>query len=201
VNIDSAFRPVKEYARTHLGVRDDRCFFEEFDTEALEKILSDQRKLTQALKEKKGNTHLFQILICVDDFGDDPSVTHNQSKNALSTLYTRGRHFATSVISSVQKNTTLAPVIRVNQQFICIGRLRNQKELLSVMEEITAVYPLKTLLQLYEIATSQPHGFLYINLSTNPPEFYSQFTHRLTVRPASRSSLPSSTESVEQTTE
>ncbi len=48
------------------------------------------------------------------------------------------------------------------------------------MEEITAVYPLKTLLQLYEIATSQPHGFLYINLSTNPHEFYSQFTHRLT---------------------
>jgi hypothetical protein len=192
--------PVKEYVRVHLGVRDnEKCFFEEFDTEALEKIVAEARKITQALKERK-TTRLFNILVVVDDFSDDPAVVHNQSKNVLSTLYTRGRHFGVSTLVSIQKNTTLAPVIRVNAQFICIGRLRNQKELLSVLEEITAVYPLKTLMRLYEVATSQPHGFLYVNMSTSPPEFYSQFTHRLHVRPVSHSSLPAPKESLSQTT-
>ena len=69
------------------------------------------------------------------------------------------------------------------------------------MEEITAVYPLKTLLKLYEIATSQPHGFLYINLTTNPPQFYSQFTHRLSVRPGGHNSSSSSIGSGLQTSE
>jgi hypothetical protein len=199
-NIDSAWRPVKEYIRVHLGVRDnEKCFFEEFDSDALEKIVADQRKLTEALKEKKGNTKLYSVLAVFDDLADDPRIMHNQSKNVLSTLFVRGRHFSFSSICSIQKNTTLAPVIRVNAQFICIGRMRNQKELLSVLEEITAIYPMATLMKLYEIATSKPHGFLYVNLSTSPPEFYSAFTHRLHVRPASRSSLPSSAQSGQKT--
>ena len=70
--------------------------------------------------------------------------------------------------------------------FFCIGRLRSNKELQAILEEISATYPVKTLQRLYDYATEQPHGFLYINLSTNPPEFYSQFTHRLTVKPAER---------------
>ena len=95
----------------------------------------------------------------------------------------------------------MSTVIRTQTQFYCIGRLRSQKELQALLEEISATYPVKTLQRLYNIATQQDHGFLYINLSTNPPEFYSQFTHRLTVRPASRNSLPSSTENVDQKAE
>ena len=73
-----------------------------------------------------------------------------------------------------------------------IGRLRSQKELQSLLEEISATYPVKTLQRLYDIATQQDYGFLYINLTTNPPEFYSQFTHRLHVRPSAGSSSSSS---------
>ena len=109
-----------------MGVPDtEKCFFDEFDTDALEKIMADQRKITQALKEKQNNTLLCNILVVVVDFSDDPAVMHNQSKNVLSTLYTRGRHFRVSILVSIQKNTTLAPVIRVYARFIYIGRLRN----------------------------------------------------------------------------
>ena len=92
-------------------------------------------------------------------------------------------------------------MIRTQTQFYCIGRLRSQKELQALLEEISATYPVKTLQRLYDIATQQDHGFLYINLTKNPPEFFSQFTHRLTVRPLSRSSPPSLAESVDRKAE
>jgi len=170
-----------------MGVPDsEKCFFHEFDHDALNKIVENQHKMTIAMKEKKGNKHLFNILIVIDDFSDDPSVLHNQGKNVLNTLFTRGRHQNISCWISAQKLTTISTVIRTQTQFYCIGRLQSNKELQAILEEISATYPVKTLQRLYDHATEQPHGFLYINLSTNPPEFYSQFTHRLTVKPAGR---------------
>ena len=198
VDIDSAWGPVKEYVRVQLGVRDnEQCFFHEFDHAALEKIVAEQHELTLALKAKKGNKHLFNILVCIDDFSDDPAVLHNQGKNVLNTLFTRGRHQNISCWISAQKLTTISTVIRTQTQFYCIGRLRSQKELQALLEEISATYPVKTLQRLYDIATQQPHGFLYINLTTNPPEFYSQFTHRLHVRPIADSSSSSSAQTPE----
>ena len=43
VDIDSSWGKVKEYVSVHLGVRDnEKCFFHEFDHDALEKIVADQ---------------------------------------------------------------------------------------------------------------------------------------------------------------
>ena len=56
----------------------------------------------------------------------------------------------------------MSTVIRTQTQFYCIGRLRSQKELQALLEEISATYPVKTLQRLYDIATQQDHGFLYI---------------------------------------
>jgi hypothetical protein len=199
VDIDSAWGPVKEYVRVQLGVRDEeQCFFHEFDHAAINKIVEDQHKLTIRMKEKKGNKKLFNILIVIDDFSDDPSVLHSQGKNVLNTLFTRGRHQNISCWVSAQKLTTISTVIRTQTQFYCIGRMRSQKELQSLLEEISATYPVKTLQRLYDLATQQEHGFLYINLSTNPPEFFSQFTHRLTIRPSSRSTPSSSAQILER---
>ena len=200
VDIDSVWDPVKEYVRVGMGVPDsEKCFFHEFDHDALNKIVADQHKLTIAMKEKKGNKKLFNILIVIDDWSDDPTVLHNQGKNVLNTLFTRGRHQNISCWVSAQKLTTISTVIRTQTQFYCIGRMRSQKELQSLLEEISATYPVKTLQRLYDIATQQEHGFLYINLTTNPPEFFSQFTHRLSIRPSSRSNSSSSAQIAETT--
>jgi hypothetical protein len=199
VDIDSVWDPVKEYVRVHLGVPDsEKCFFHEFDHAAIDKIVDDQHKLVLSMKAKKGNKKLFNIILIIDDFSDDPAILHNQGKNVLNTLFTRGRHQNISCWISAQKLTTISTVIRTQTQFYCIGRMRSQKELQSLLEEISATYPVKTLQRLYDLATQQEHGFLYINLSTNPPEFYSQFTHRLTIRPSSRSTPSSSAQILER---
>ena len=46
-----------------------------------------------------------------------------------------------------------------------VWRLRNQKEILALMEELSAMYDMRTLYQMYEMAISdEDHSFWYINL-------------------------------------
>ena len=63
-------------------------------------------------------------------------------------------------------------------------RLRNQADLESWIEELSAVYDKKTLHQLYRLATEKPHCFLYINMmeSDKNKMFYLNFTKRLIPR-------------------
>ncbi len=75
-------------------------YFDHYDPKALATILETKHKNITLLK-KRGDTKLFQILIIVDDFADDPSFTR-QSK-LLHALYTRGRHNMISRITATQK--------------------------------------------------------------------------------------------------
>ena len=45
-----------------------------------------------------------------------------------------------------------------------IYRLRNYGDLESIVEELSAIYDKKTLLQIYHEAVSEDYSFLYINL-------------------------------------
>ena len=67
-----------------------------------------------------------------------------------------------STLVSSQKLRLISPTIRVNVQFMCIWRLRNRLELQSLLEEISAVYPVKTLEEMYQMATDEPYSFWYI---------------------------------------
>jgi hypothetical protein len=63
-------------------------YFDHYDPDSLANILNTQHQITNFLK-KRGDNKLFQILIIIDDFADDPAFTR-QSK-PLHALYTRGR--------------------------------------------------------------------------------------------------------------
>ena len=43
-------------------------------------------------------------------------------------------------------------------------RLRNYKEIESLVEELSALYPKKVILDIYNLATESPQSFLYIKL-------------------------------------
>jgi hypothetical protein len=45
-----------------------------------------------------------------------------------------------------------------------VYRLRNQKDLDSLTEELAAMVGKKELLEIYHLATKEPYSFLYINL-------------------------------------
>ena len=68
---------------------------------------------------------MFNILIAVDDFADDPKVMHqsggySSGGSMLNPLYVRGRHAFTSTLVSTQKLRLVSPTIRVKAQFLLV---------------------------------------------------------------------------------
>jgi hypothetical protein len=131
--------------------------------------------------KKQGHKQLYQILIIVDDFADEPLFTR-QSK-LLHALFTRGRHSSISSIVSTQKWSALAPILRVNATELYIYRLRNYKDIECYLDELSALYDKKTLLDVYNQATSQPYSFLYVKLTAPKKEdlFYQNLNKKIIV--------------------
>ena len=82
---------------------------------------------------------LYQVLIICDDFADSPQL--HKPHGALDTLFIRGRHLQISTWVGSQKLRLISAAVRVNQQFLCCWRLRNQHELDAVIEELSALLP------------------------------------------------------------
>jgi uncharacterized protein (DUF2126 family) len=87
---------------------------------------------------------LFSILIVVDDFADDPSFSRHSK--LLHSLFTRGRHSSISTIVSTQTITSVGQIVRVNATFLCVYRLRNQKDLDACLDEVSGTVGRKELL-------------------------------------------------------
>ena len=69
-----------------------------------------------------------------------------------------------STITSTQVYKQISPIVRKNMTHLFIYRLRNYGDLEAIIEEMSAIYDKKTLLQMYHEAISEPYSFLYINL-------------------------------------
>jgi len=147
----------------------------------LEEIIDKQHKVINYLKSQN-QTKMFAILIVIDDFADSPDFTR-QSK-LLHQLYIRGRHQCISTITATQVYKAISPIVRKNVTHLFVFRLRNQADLDSWIEELSAVYDKKTLHQLYGLATDIQHSFLYIDLtqSDKTKMFYVMFEKRLIPR-------------------
>ena len=165
INVDHTWRPVKEFLDKSINLKDDEppLYYDHYDSESLERIIDTQKKITEHLKSKKDTKKLFQILIIVDDFADDP-VFSRQSK-LLHALFTRGRHSGISTIVSTQKFCCIANIIRVNATELFVFRLRNYRDLETFIEEVSALIDKKTLMELYQLATEEAYSFLYVKLN------------------------------------
>ena len=183
IDVDHTWKPVKEYIEKHMKVSHtdkEPIYFDHYDPEALANILDIQHKITMHMKSQ-GRTKMFQILVIVDDFADDPSFTR-QSK-ILHSLYTRGRHNMISTITATQKFSSIHPIIRVNATELYVYRLRNYKDLETFTDEVSAVADNKTLMELYNLATSEPFSFLYVKLTAKSKKdmFYMNFSKKLII--------------------
>ncbi len=177
VDIDSAWGPVKEFA----GHLEGSSFHSEWDEAALREIQDVQRDKIRKLKDAKSRKPLPQVLTIIDDFADRWDVMHSAT-NVLTTLFIRGRHLGSSCWLSSQKLTAITSVARVNFRFMAVWRLRNQKEIEALMEELSALYPKQILQEMYETAISdEDHSFWYINLVAKRKEdtFFIRFDHKL----------------------
>ena len=181
INVDATWTPVKDYIENKMDAHetdDDKFYFDHYDQDGLESIITTQNKiiLEQKSKNKK---KLFQILIIIDDMADD-NLFSRQSK-LLHSLYTRGRHACISTVTSTQKFTAISPIIRVNAVELYVYRLRSGQDLDTLINEVSALIDKKTLLNIYKQCTAEPYSFLYIKLSarTISEMFYCNMTQKV----------------------
>ena len=140
-----------------------------------------QRVKIKELKDAKSKRPLPQVLTIIDDFADRYDIMHSAG-NILATLMIRGRHFGSSCWLSSQKLTAIAPVARVNFRFMLVWRLRNQFEIRALVEELSALYPLQVLMEMYETAiTHEDHSFWFIDLVAKKKDdmFFIRFEHKM----------------------
>ena len=162
INVDSTWKPVKDYIRDHIKPNDrEKCYFDSYEPSELEQVIKTQQKVIDYQKEQK-HKDLYQILIVIDDFADDQNLTRKST--LLHQLYIRGRHYMISTITSTQVYKAISNVVRKNMTHLFIYRLRNYSDLEAIVEELSAVYDKKTLLQIYHEAIDEPYSFLYVNL-------------------------------------
>ena len=184
IAVDDGWIPVKKYIEQDLGVNTEReqAYWEDWDEAALRRIIQQQRKITETSK-KLEMKKLYQVLIILDDLADMPQL--HKPNGALDTLFIRGRHMQISTWVSSQKLRLISAAVRVNQQFLCCWRLRNQHELDAVVEELSALLPKEQLYQLYEQATREPYSFLFVYyLKPRNEMFYKRFEERFVIENA-----------------
>jgi hypothetical protein len=184
IHVDYNWLAVKQYIANDMKLQetdDDKFYFDTYEPEELEKIIHIQHKITDYMKKHKYKT-LYQVLIIVDDFSDEPSFSR-QSK-LLHSLFTRGRHNSISTIVSTQKFFAISPIIRINATQLYIFKLRNYKDSERVVEELSAIYDKQTLLKIYNTATDQAYSFLFINLMVHNKKemFYINFNKRIEIQ-------------------
>ena len=183
VHADPCWVPVKEFVREKLEVGErEQWAWDRYDPAALQEIIETQREVIAAAKAKKVR-RMFNVLIVVDDFADNPQFSRREA--LLHSLFTRGRHAFISTIVATQKYRAISPLIRVNATALVVFRLRSEQELLAIVEEISAVYSKDTIIALIRRATEEPYSFLYVDLAAKRPDqmFWLRFERRLVPAP------------------
>ena len=196
ISVDANWLPVRRYIQNELKVDLDKekVFFDEYNPSELEEVINRQHKIIEYQK-KNNHNKLHSILIIVDDFADSKAFSRNSP--LLNQLYVRGRHNAINIITSTQKCNALSPIIRVNSRQLFFFRLRNYKEIETMVEELSAVLIKKSsvadtknlqeaktlLLEVYNLATEEPYSFLFINLMKPDVNnmFYKRFDAKLII--------------------
>ena len=75
----------------------------------------------------------------------------------------------------------MSPTVRTNMTHLFMYRGRNCNDLESIVEELSAIYDKKTLLQIYHGAVSEEYSSLYVNLMSKDERkmFMTRFNHYL----------------------
>ena len=129
-------------------------------------------------KARRESKRVPQMLFVVDDLADDK---RTMGCNLIRELMLRGRHSMVSTILSTQKMRQIDHACRL--QFTCLAQLavRSLEDWEVIKEELTAAIDPKVLQEMYSIATSDPCGFLFMDMKND--KFYRSFKSELKASP------------------
>ena len=183
IKLDPQYAPLRKYLEKMTDQQKEPLYFEDLEQPVLGKLLDDQRKITEGCRKKKAKPP--QVCVVLDDLADRGDILTKRQGGTngswMVSLATRGRHFGVTWIISSQVLNLVGSVIRKNVRCMCVWRLRNHKEVETLCEELSGVYPAKTVLSLLNHATAEPFSFLFVRLDakTKRDMFWLRFESRL----------------------
>ena len=172
--VDPQYEKLIEYVEKTTGQKKDDFCFEEFDQEAIRKLMEDQKKANAYLR-KIGAKRLLSACVVVDDFGERADLVKAHG-SVINSLFTRGRHLQISCYGLLLQRFRLAnPTIRFNAHVLYVHKLNNQKDLEAIAEEFSAsTGGVDNFIEMYRRATAKKYGFLFI-VTGAEPRFYSSY--------------------------
>ena len=180
--VDPAWDAWRKHVRIHMRVPDEeKTMWDTWEPDVLEKLIERHKKVNAHLKAKKHKKG-YVILVLVDDFADAGDRVMHSSTNILTSLFVRGRHLGCACWLLTQKLRVVSLICRTNFCWMLIWRLRNSKELITILEELDALVDRKVLNDMYRMATSEKHSFWYVNLLNEQDQmFYKGFEQRFAI--------------------
>ena len=168
-DVDHTWAPLEAHIRKELKVEEsEQVFFNTFSEKKLEELLETQRKIVQWQKKNQPNEKIHQILILIDDFGSDQNIMKHTK--VLDKLYTQGRHIFVSTVISQQRWMMASSTQRSQATLVIYGKPRSELDWKKFAEENSALAGgMKNLEEMMRIATSEPYGFLTLDLLTQDP--------------------------------
>ena len=130
-----------------------------FKPQEVREVIEKQRKAVR--KARRESKRVPQILFVVDDLADDKRTMGCQ---LIRELMLRGRHSMISTILSTQKMRAIDHACRLQFTALAQFAVRSLKDFEVIKEEYTAAIDPKVLQAMYDLATSDPYGFLFANL-------------------------------------
>ena len=158
----------------HMDPDKNPAIHDGFKQDEVRDVIERQRKAVR--KARRESKRIPQMLFVVDDLADDK---RTMGCGLIRELMLRGRHSWISTILSTQKMRSIDHACRLQFTAIAQFAVRSRKDWEVILEEFTAQINPKTLQAMYDISTSDPWGFLFINLKDNT--FFRSFKSQLKV--------------------
>ena len=138
INVDSIWTPVKKYIKDDMKVDTEKsnAFLKNISHRIYKKNLERHHKVIEYQK-KNDHKALHSCLLVIDDMADNEKFSRHSS--LLNQLYVRSRHNALTVITSVQAYRALSRIIRVNSRQLVFFKMRNYKEIETMVEGLSAM--------------------------------------------------------------
>jgi hypothetical protein len=182
--LDPQFKPLIAYLEKMTDQKREPLIFEEFDPVKVGQILDEQRQIVESCRKRGVKPP--QVCMILDDLADHGDIFTSrrggQSGGSwLVTLGVRSRHLCVTWIVSTQKLNLIGTVLRANTRTLCVWRLRSQKEVDLLCEELSGYYPKDVILDIFEYATREPYSWLTVKLDAKEKKdiFWLRFERRL----------------------
>jgi hypothetical protein len=172
--IDPQYKALIKYIEERTNQKRDDFCHEEFDQEAIRKLMEEQKKANAWLR-KQGAKRLLSACVVIDDFGERADIVKAHG-STLNSLFTRGRHLQISCYGLLVQRFRMAnPTIRFNAHCLYVHKLNSSKDLEALAEEFSEVCGgTDNFVAIYRAATKRPYGFLFITMGATP-RFYSSY--------------------------